>query len=66
LQIGPLGYLVALSVQLLMMIPAQRHGKLVNDFASEGAWLRELQVTGIRAGKPFPRPPGCCRADFAS
>ena len=47
LQIGPPGNFITLSVQLLMMIPAQRHRKLVTDFAPERSGLREFEVVGI-------------------
>jgi hypothetical protein len=60
LQIAPPRDLVAKAMQLLMMIPAQRHGKFVTDFASKGSWLRKSQVMRI-AGRALADETGLRR-----
>src|SRR6266478_2740794 len=47
LQVGPPRHFVAMAVQVVMVLAAQRHGEFVADLASEGPRLRELQVVGI-------------------
>ena len=47
--------LVAATMQVAMMQPANRNGEPVADLASHRPLLRELEVVGIRRG-PFHRP----------
>lgn len=36
-----------MAVQLVMMVPAQRHGKFVADLTSQGFGLGELEMVGV-------------------
>ena len=60
LQVGPPGELVAVAVQLLMMLAAQRHREFVTDLAPECSRLRKLQVMGI-TGRALAHQTGLAR-----
>ena len=47
LQIGPPRHFVAVTMQLMMMVTAERHREFVADLASEGSGLGEFQMMGI-------------------
>ena len=47
LQVGPPRHFVALAMQLMMVVAAERHGEFVANLASQGSRLREFQVMGI-------------------
>ena len=47
LVIGPPGLFVALTVQILMVLTAQRYGKFIADLASKRSGLREFEMVGI-------------------
>src|SRR6266403_3963044 len=44
LQVGPPRHFVAMAMQLMMVLAAQRHRELVADLASERPRLREFQM----------------------
>src|SRR5882762_3508379 len=47
LQVDPPRHFVAVAMQLMMVLAAQRHGELVADLESQRPGLRELQVVSI-------------------
>ena len=47
LNVSPPGGLVTVAMQLLMMLTAERHGKLVADLASERSRLGKFEVMSI-------------------
>ena len=48
LQIGPPRHFVAVAVQLIMVLAAERHGEFVADLAAERAGLRQISGDGRR------------------
>ena len=47
LQIGPPRHFVAVTVQLIMVLAAERHGEFVADLAAERPGLGKFQVMGV-------------------
>ena len=60
LNVSPPGGLVTVAVQLLMMLTAERHGKLVADLSSERPRLGKSEVMSVAGQTPTDQAGLCC------